>query len=102
MAWEEHHVVEIRERFILRAQSPKESMSALCREFGVSRKTGYKWLERFGREGLEGLKDRSRRPRLSARVDGETVLRVLELHARYRWGPKKLRSLLAREERGTV
>lgn len=102
MAWEEHHVVEIRERFVLRAQSPKGSMSALCREFGVSRKTGYKWLERFGREGLEGLKDRSRRPRLSARVDGETVLRVLELHARYRWGPKKLHTLLAREERGAV
>lgn len=93
--------MEIRERFVLRAQSPKGSMSALCREFGVSRKTGYKWLERFGREGIEGLKDRSRRPRLSARVDGETVLRVLELHARYRWGPKKLRVLLMRE-RGAV
>ena len=94
MAWEEHLVVEIRERFVVRAKSPKVSMSAACREFGISRKTGYKWLQRFEREGIGGLSDRSRRPRLRRGVDGETVLRVLELQAKYGWGPKKLRGLL--------
>ncbi len=89
--------MEIRERFVLRAKSPKESMSGLCREFGISRKTGYKWLQRFEERGVEGLRDQSRRPRLSSRVAGETVLRVLELHAQYRWGPKKLHALLRRE-----
>ena len=97
MAWEEHSVVEIRERFVLRASSSKVSMSAACREFGISRKTGYKWLRRFESGGVDALQDRSRRPRLSRCVDGETVLRILELQARYRWGPKKLRDLLRRQ-----
>jgi putative transposase len=102
MAWEEHSVVEIRERFVLRAKSSKVSISAACREFGISRKTGYKWLARYERGGVDALQDQSRRPRLSRSVDGETVLRVLELQAKYRWGPKKLREMLRRERRGPV
>ncbi|HEY2202042.1 MAG TPA: helix-turn-helix domain-containing protein, partial [Solirubrobacteraceae bacterium] len=91
-------VVDVRKQFVLRAKSSKQSFCALCREFRISRKTGYKWLARYEREGVEGLKDRSRRPRLSSRISGETVLRVLELHARHRWGPKKLHGLLVREK----
>jgi len=90
--------VDVREQFILRAKSPNASISGLCREFKISRKTGYKWLQRFEERGVEGLRDQSRRPLVSLRVTGETVLRVLELHGKYRWGPKKLHALLRREK----
>src|SRR5215469_14172826 len=98
MPWEEHRLVDVREQFVLRAKRAKESFVALCREFQISRKTGYKWLARYESDGVEGLRDRSRRPRLSARVSGEAVLRVLELHALHGWGPKKLHRLLVREK----
>jgi putative transposase len=45
-AWKEQAVMSIREEFVLKALEPNNSLAALCREFGVSRKTGYKWLER--------------------------------------------------------
>lgn len=94
--------MEIRKEFLLRATSAETSFAELCREFGVTRKTGYKWKERHERLGVEGLLDVSRRPHTSIRTDGETVLRVLELHAKYKWGPKKLRDLLRRERRRCV
>jgi transposase-like protein len=50
-----------RMRFVIRLQDG-ESMAALCREFGISRKTGYKIFERYEQCGLDGLSDRTRRP----------------------------------------
>jgi transposase InsO family protein len=94
--------MEIREQFVLRASGRGVVFAELCREFGVSRKTGYKWQKRFKQQGVDGLADASRRPRRSIRVQGEVVLRVLELHARYKWGPKKLRDLLRREHGKSV
>ena len=55
----------IREEFVLRAQAPEANIAGLCREYGVSRKTGYKWLERFKEQGLSGLEDLSRKPKES-------------------------------------
>ena len=48
-------------RFVIRLKDG-ESMAALCREFGISRKTGYKIVDRYEECGLEGLTDRARRP----------------------------------------
>jgi putative transposase len=48
-------------RFVIQLQD-RESMASLCREFGISRKTGYKILERYQECGMEGLTDRARRP----------------------------------------
>ena len=50
-----------RMRFIIRLKDG-ESMASLCREFGITRKTGYKVLDRYEESGLEGLNDRARRP----------------------------------------
>jgi putative transposase len=61
MPWKESSVVDERMRFVIRL-TDGESMASLCREFGISRKTGYKILERYEECGLEGLSDRSRRP----------------------------------------
>src|SRR4051812_50216127 len=61
MPWKECHVVDERLRFIARLRDG-EKMATLCGEFGISRKTGYKILDRYERCGLEALTDRSRRP----------------------------------------
>lgn len=66
-------------------------------EYGISRKTGYKWLDRYERRGVEGLQELSRRPQRSVSTSGEMVLRVLEARqAHPRWGPKKIHALLKR------
>ncbi|EAV43507.1 transposase (ISmav2) [Stappia aggregata IAM 12614] len=61
MPWKEVSVMEERLRFIARLLDG-EGMSAVCREFGISRKTGYKIWDRYRQDGLEALCDRSRRP----------------------------------------
>jgi transposase InsO family protein len=72
-------------------------MTALCLEYSVSRQTGYKWIDRFKAQGLEGLAERSRRPHGSPiATSGEVVLQVLQLRANYGWGPKKLQKLLVK------
>lgn len=60
MPWETKTVMEEREAFVLAAEQGEKSISALCREFGISRKTGYKWLNR-AKEGQQ-LCDQSRCP----------------------------------------
>lgn len=90
--------MDLREEFVLRAKTHGANVSALCREYGVSRKTGHKWIARFEEGGVEALKDLSRRPHRPVHgTDGETVLKVIEArHAHPRWGPKKLRAVLFR------
>src|SRR5438552_5050289 len=61
MPWKERSVVEERMRFVLRLKDG-ESMASLCREFGISRVTGYKIYERYKECGLKGLTDRARTP----------------------------------------
>ena len=61
MPWKECRIVEERLRFIARLLDG-EKMAGLCREFGISRKTGYKIYDRYQDCGLDGLTDRSRRP----------------------------------------
>jgi transposase InsO family protein len=68
------------------------SLSELCRQFGVSRKTAYKWLERYGEGGEEALADRSRAPRSCPhRTAGQVVAAIVALRQEHpRWGPRKL------------
>ncbi len=54
--------VDKRMHFVTGAEASEETVTALCRRFGFSRKTGYKWLERYRSAGIEGLADRSRAP----------------------------------------
>jgi len=61
MPWKESSVMDERIRFVIRLKDG-ESMASLCREFVISRKTGYKIFERYEECGLEGLTDRARRP----------------------------------------
>jgi len=76
------------------------SMSALCRGFGISRKTGYKLVHRFMEDPANGLKDRSRAPHHHPdAVSGMVTEAVVSARRRHpTWGPKKLRAWLARRE----
>jgi transposase-like protein len=62
MGWKETCAVEERMRFVVVVQKQEESFAAVCRRFGISRRTGYKWLARFEEEGAAGLFDHSRAP----------------------------------------
>jgi putative transposase len=89
--------MDLRNQFVLAATAPGANISQLCREHGVSRTNGYKWIRRFQAEGLAGLDDKSRRPKTISGIDGELVMRIIELRRRYpKWGAKKLRQILLR------
>lgn len=90
--------MSIKHEFVLRAIAREQTITELCRQYGVSRKTAYKWLRRFKKQGMSGLVDRSKRPKSSPlRVKPEIVLEVVRLKQKHRnWGPKKLVVLLAK------
>lgn len=98
MPWQETDIVDQRMEFVLRVLRGVERFGDVCREYGISRKTGYKWKERFLSEGLNGLGDESRRPKTSPAELSETmVCQIVKLkHAHPGWGPRKLRAVLAR------
>jgi len=96
MPWNETCAVQERERFALEALKCEVSFAELCRRYGISRKTGYKWLDRFLREGAAGLEDRSHEPHeCPHRLSDWVVERILEMrYAQPTWGPKKIRGKL--------
>lgn len=98
MPWKEVRVEDARSAFIDAYQEGEQSMTDLCAAFGVSRKTGYKWLERYDAEGRGGLSNRSRAPKgRPTSTPAEMVKAVLELRRRYpKWGARKLAVLLQR------
>ncbi|MEO0415612.1 MAG: IS481 family transposase, partial [Verrucomicrobiota bacterium] len=71
----------------------------LCREYGISPKTGYKWRERFIESGVEGMAEQSRRPRSHAKeLTEKVVCRIVALkNAHPHWGPRKIRDLYRRK-----
>lgn len=101
MPWKEALVMDQRIEFVMKALN-HPNFGELCREYGISRKTGYKWRERFVSHGLGGLSELSRRPHShSLRLEEDVVCQILRLkHAHPHWGPRKLRELYRRMERG--
>jgi transposase InsO family protein len=96
--------VDKRMRFVTAAEAGQETMTALCRRFGLSRKTGYKWLTRYRLEGIDGLIERSRAPhthwQLVTAAVAERCLAVRRAHRS--WGPVKVRAWLERDDPGTA
>ena len=97
MPWKEYRIVEERLRFIARLLDG-EKMAGLCREFGISRKTGYKVYDRYKDCGLDGLTDRSRRPyRQANQLPMQIEKLIVRLKREYpRWGAPKIREKLRR------
>ena len=98
--WKVTKPVTERMKFVLSvAEEPLETFVSLCARFGISRKTGYKWIERFDLGGPGALEDRSSQARnLRHRLPEAMVLQVLELRKEHPfWGPKKIRACLTPE-----
>jgi transposase InsO family protein len=92
--------MSLREEFVRLAEQHQVSFHELCERYQISRKTGYKWLKRHARQGLEGLADLSRRPRkFPNQLSAAEEKPIVELREQHRvWGARKIRRLL--ENRG--
>jgi transposase len=97
MPFEVTTMVDRRRKFVLAADQDGANVRQLCRQFGISAQTGYRWLGRYRAEGLSGLTDRPCRPRTSPRQTAArteaAVVTVREAHPS--WGGRKLHRWLA-------
>ena len=103
MPWKASSVMEERLRFVVRLLDG-EAMTDVCREFGISRKTGYKIFDRYKEHGLEALTDRTRRPvRYANQLPQQLESLIVQLKAeKPHWGARKIRELLVRRLDGDV
>ena len=102
MPWRATRPMDQRAEFVLKAEQEEVPFRELCEEFGVSPKTGYKWVARFRAGGIAALHDMSTKPRSSpAGLPEDVVCRMVELKVAHRsWGPRKIQALYERENRG--
>jgi putative transposase len=99
MPWREASPMDQRTQFIADHLRHAWSITELCELYEISRKTGYKWIDRYLRQGPGGLEERSRRPRRSPRQTAEDIVTaILDTRRRHpTWGGKKLLALLHRQ-----
>ena len=95
MPWREPKLMDTRTEFAQLALKKEKPFRHLCQDYGVSPKTGYKWLERYRQSGKGGMADRSRQPRSSpSQLEEAVVCRMVKLKlAHPHWGPKKIQAL---------
>ncbi len=100
MPWHETSPMEERVELVREYESGLFTMTELAAQYGISRKTGYKWLERYEAEGVLGLLNRSRRPHESPQAtDPDLLATLLQLRRRHpQWGPKKLLTVASRHD----
>jgi transposase InsO family protein len=96
MPWQEVDTMTLRREFVMLAQQENCNFSSLCEFFGISRKTGYKLLNRFREEGVGGLSDRSRKPHTSpfksSKAIEDAIVALREAHPA--WGGRKIKKRL--------
>lgn len=92
MPWSQTSPMDQRTKFIADYLQRSIDTAELCERYGIARKTGYKWIDRYLRFGPAGLEERSRRPHESPnQTDSEIVTALLEVRRRHPWwGAKKL------------
>ena len=92
MPWTKTDPMTERHKFALAYDEGLFTMTELCLRFGISRKTGYKWLNRYRKGGAGALFDRSRAPKRTPHRTPEPIRKLLieARQARPRWGPRKL------------
>jgi len=98
MAWQEVNKMNQKHLFISELESGYPNFSELCREFGISRETGYKWKKRYEELGLSGLVDQSSRPKTYREpIDGDIILEIIRVRNEHpSWGGRTIRSYLKR------
>jgi len=99
MAWGMKDIGEQRVRFVVAVSRREKPLAQLCREFEISRPTGYVWSKRYREQGIAGLEEHSRRPQHSPRQTAEALAqRVVELRKRWPdWGARKISMVLEQE-----
>lgn len=99
MPWRETRPMDQRTEFAMKAEAREIPFRQLCRDYGVSPKTGYKWIERFREGGVAAMQDQSTRPKSSPAGLAEAVVcRIVALKTAHRhWGPRKIQALYARK-----
>ena len=104
MVWRETCCMDERTQFVVDYLRGKMPMTVLCESYGISRKTGYKWVGRYRAEGPGGLHDRARAPHHHGRLMAPEVAEMILAQRRDEpyLGPRKLRQVLLRENPGTV
>lgn len=97
MPWKTAGVHMLRMQFVQLVRTQHSSVASACRQFGISRDTGYRWLARYDADPQALLVDRSRRPLVSpARSDDDITRAILDARRQYGWGARKLHALLLR------
>jgi transposase InsO family protein len=104
MPWRETSPMEQRLDFVREFATELFTMTELAAQYGISRKTGYKWLERYEADGVDGLQDRSRRPHHSPQATDPELVEIVLAHRRRRpqWGAKKLLARAATQQPGAA
>src|SRR5271165_339920 len=102
MPWKASSVMEEKLRFVFEYERDEQTMTELCQSFGIARETGYVWLRRYRQSGIAGLAELNRAAeRHPNQTPAEIERMVLELRqAHMRWGPRKLKRVLERDEPG--
>ena len=102
MPWKASSVMEEKLRFVCEYDLREQTMSELCHKYGIARETGYVWLRRYRAYGVAGLVEHGRAAHRHGNQTPEEMERmVLELRqAHMRWGPRKLKRILQRDEPG--
>jgi transposase-like protein len=95
MPWKKVSPMEQKQRFVSLAGSGHFTLTELCRDFGVSRKTGHKWVARHAADGMKGLEEHSRAPKSVTCRTSDEIERLIctEKRLRSTWGPKKIRQI---------
>src|SRR4026207_2000902 len=98
MPWKQESVVEQRLRFLLEVRNQGATISELCRRYEISRKTGYKWLKRYEKDGsIEALQDQTRRPHHSpGRTSATDAQAVVTVRDEKGWGAEKITVVLGK------
>ena len=96
MPWKETTTMEQKIEFVCEWRTGKYTITELCKNFEISRPTAYKLIDRFEKQGYEGLREQSRSPRIHPNETKENIVEgILKLKRKYpRWGAKKIKKLL--------
>src|SRR3989304_3328473 len=98
MPWKDKDLMSLKIDFLESFLRKKVSVRALCYEFKISRKTAYKWIKRYEEDGVDGLKNHSRRPLTSpSQIPEDVVSLILQERDAEHWGGRKLRRCLGNQ-----
>ena len=99
MAWKKESVMEQKTKFIEEAIAIQDSFQNICKKYNISRRVGYKYVQRFLKYGLNGLDEISRRPHSAPnQISEEIVCKIVNLKIkRPHWGAKKLHTIFSNE-----